>query len=173
MQVLCLSGLIGLRQRVALPQRITPAVLSVFLSELKADVVVADGDATVLSLKGASRVLWLEELDEGEALDGAEEGRRPLHVLRDVDVLDGSILLEHGAERLNGDVAREVASDECLDADGEGRHSTDSGYTLDSLPGCSLFVKGDEDRRTRAGRQRRGSALVLLLLLYTLLSSPL
>ncbi len=48
--------------------------LAVFLGKLDSDVVASEGEATILVLIGPRRVGGLEELDEGEALDGAEVG---------------------------------------------------------------------------------------------------
>jgi len=94
----------------------------VLLGEFYSDVVASDGKATILSLIGPRRVGGLEELDEGEALDGAEVGRGLIHVLGDIDVLDGSILLEHSAQLLDTDVAGQVACDHGLYARSVGRY---------------------------------------------------
>ena len=103
----------------------------VLLGELDSDVVATECEATILVLIGPRRVGGLEELDEGEALDGAEVWAAAVRVSRDVDVADGAILLEHAAQLLDRDVAREVAGDDGLDARRVGRDN--GGGRLDDL----------------------------------------
>ncbi len=75
---------------------------------LKSDILAADVNERVLCGECASAIIWLEELDESEALDGTEVRAALVHIFRDVDVADGAILLEDGAKLLDVDVAREV-----------------------------------------------------------------
>ncbi len=95
--------------------------LAIFLSKLDSNVVFADGEATILALIGARRVGGLDELDEGEALDGAKVWAVLISVLGDVDVANGAILLKHGAELLDVDVAWQVACDDGQTAERDGR----------------------------------------------------
>ncbi len=88
----------------------------VLLGEFDCDVVATECEATILVLIGPRGISGLEELDEGEALDGAEVGRGLVHIAGNIDVADGAILLEHTAQLLNSDVARQVAGDDGLDA---------------------------------------------------------
>ena len=82
--------------------------LAVGRGGLKNDIFAANVNESVLCGECASAIIWLEELDESEALDGTEVRAALVHIFRDVDVADGAILLEDGAKLLDVDVAREV-----------------------------------------------------------------
>jgi len=124
--------------------------LPVLLSELDGDVVLAYSEATILLGIGSGGVLRLEELDEGEALDSTEVGRALVHVPRNVDVADGSILLKHAAELLDGDIARQVAGDDSLDTRCEVRYNDGRRGLLQgssSLKGCRRLKRRSRRRR--------------------------
>ena len=113
-------------------------VLSVLLSKLNSDVVAANGEAAIFTLKGAGRISRVEELDEGEALNSAKVGAAPISVLGDVDVADGAILLKDGAKLLYTDIAGQVTGNDGFDANRESGqlYKWDISYKLlDNRPG--------------------------------------
>lgn len=95
---------------------------SIFCGGLEGNVLTANVEECVLGCEGAGAVIGLEELDLGEALDGTEVRAALIHVLRDVDVANGAILLEDGAKLLDVDVTREVLGHDSTTSSGEGRH---------------------------------------------------
>jgi hypothetical protein len=112
--------------------------LAVLLGELNGDAVLADGETPILVLEGTSRVVGLEELDEGESLDSAEVRAALIHILGNVDVADRAILLEHGLQVRDGDVTGQVAGDDGLDARSKVR---DGGHRA-ALDGCTRALLG-------------------------------
>jgi hypothetical protein len=142
------SGIFRTRRGVCSP---------VLLGELDSDVVATEGEATILVLIGACGISGLEELDEGEALDGTEVWTGLVCVSRDVDVADGTILLEDAAELLNGDVAREVAGDDGLDARSERRDDRGGDGLVRELHASAVGADG-ENVRLALLRRDRGSA---------------
>jgi hypothetical protein len=151
--------------------------LPILLGELDSDVVAAECEASILTLIGAGRIITLEVFDEGEALDGAEVGAAFVHIFRDVDVLDGAILLEHSAQVLNAYITWQVACDDGLDARGVRRYNTihfSRGNILDevldsrALSKCytaAVRANGKEIRLTLL-RFNRGSACARLVITY-------
>ena len=97
-------------------------ILAVLLGELNGDIVLADAETPILVLVGASGVVGLEELDEGESLDSAEVRAAAVHILGNVDVADRAVLLEHRLQVRDGDVTGQVAGDDGLDARGKRGH---------------------------------------------------
>ena len=91
------------------------------IGELKEDALVAKFQTTVQGAESSKGLLVTNELDEGEALNSAKVLRAPIHIFRDVNVLDGSILLKSNTECLNSDVTRQVARNHCLDATKQSR----------------------------------------------------
>ena len=74
--------------------------LSVCLGELDCDLVPADGELTIFAFKCVCCVCRQCILDKGEALDSTEVLRGLVHILGNIDVLDGAILLKRCAENV-------------------------------------------------------------------------
>jgi len=71
---------------------------------------------TILALKGGGRICCEGVLDKGEALERAEVLRGLVHILGNIDVLDGAVLLESSTEQVGRYEAREVARHNGLDS---------------------------------------------------------
>ena len=172
--------MVFVRARQSLTLRVV--FLSVLLGELDSDVVATEGKTPILTLIGPRRVGGLEVLDEGETLDGAEVGRGLIHIARDIDVLDGAVLLEYTAQLLDANVTRQVAGNHGLDARSVSRNNTLSrcgilGILLDNRPLSKCYtavVRADaKDVRLTLFRRDRGSALTRLVVKNTRDITPL
>jgi len=89
----------------------------VLLGELKEDTIVIKTQSLVKRLEGTSGFLRAKELDQGEALDGAEVGGRAIHVSWDIDILDDTEVLKLVAKLVNRDVTRKISSHESADTE--------------------------------------------------------
>ena len=102
------------------------SIVSLYVYSIFSDltVLLREFDGNHLSAKVHTRLFRNErtsgvgvthELDEGEALDGPVVGTVCVQILGNVGITDGAVFLEERAQLVGRHIARQIASDECLD----------------------------------------------------------